>query len=269
MSVTDGKKPQQPEEFSWRKAVVRASYESATFVITRYPYLCAVLLMVTTAEEAKEKKVVRGSLKYRMAYIHLGSYFLCGTIMAFDLFGLKRFFAALTCVHLTVVSYTEYTLGYGEQIAYRMLTRNVACIGCFLMVAGGIAKNKGEGDKSARLVTFGRQMIGVYAVLSVVLTWHDKKEFAAYTHHLFKDPLVTYAVMILQLVLGLCLYTGYNVVQFSKYYAILILGLTVLIDADLKYWARNTGVKTWGTATIACRHLPVLCGLLLIRKGYS
>ena len=257
------------KEFDFKNAMVRASYETATFVITRYPYLCAVLLMVTTAEDAKEKKIVRGSLKYRMAYFHLGAYFFCGTIMSFDMFGLKRLFSILTCFHLAFVSYTEYSLSYGEQIAYRMLTRNVACIGCYLMVAGGIAKNKGEGDRSARLVSFGRQLIAVYTVLSVVLTWNDHKEFGAYLAHAFNDPLVVYVLMIIQLSLGLCLYAGYNVLQFSKYYAILLVATTVLIDLDIPYWTSNAGMKTWNTATIACRHLPVVSAMLLVRKGYT
>lgn len=260
---------EKEKQFNFKNALVRASYETATFVLTRYPYLCAVLLMVTTAEDSKEKKIVRGSLKYRMAYFHLGAYFFCGTIMSFDMFGLKRLFSILTCFHLAFVSYTEYSLSYGEQIAYRLLTRNVACIGCYLMVAGGIAKNKGEGDRSTRLVSFGRQLVGVYAVLSVVLAWNDRKEFGAYLIHSFNDPLVVYAVMIVQLSLGLCLYAGYNVLQFSKYYAILLVATTVLIDADIPYWTRNAGLKTWNTAAIACRHLPIVASMLLVRKGYT
>jgi len=259
----------QEEKFSWRNSLMRASYESATFILTRYPYLCAVLLMVTTAEDAKEKKIVRGSLKYRMAYAHLGAYFFCGTVMSFDLFGLKRFFAVFTCFHLAFVTYTEYTLTYGEQIAYRLLTRNVACIGCYLMVAGGIAKSKREGDRRQSLVSFGRQLLGVYAVLSVVLAWNDVNEYKAYLEHVFKLPAFAYLVLLLQFTLGICLYAGYNVVQFSKYYAILLLGTTVLIDADVEYWRRSSSMKTWNTATVACRHLPVVCALLLIRKGYS
>lgn len=269
--------PQQQQEPCLRKqkeidiknAFARASYESATFVLTRYPYLCAVLLMVTTAEDAKEKKIERGSMKYRMAYFHLGAYFVNATIMAFDMFGLKRLFSILTCFHLAFVSYTEYSLSYGEQIAYRLLTRNVACIGCYLMVAGGLAKNKGEGDRSSRLVSFGRQLVAVYAVLSVVLAWNDRKEFGAYLEHSFHDPLVVYALMVVQLSLGLCLYAGYNVVQISKYYALLLVAETVLVDADVDFWTRHVGLKTWNTASIACRHLPIVAAMILIRKGYT
>lgn len=254
---------------SWRTVLLRASYESATFFLTRYPYLCAVLLMVSTAEDSREKKIQRGSIKYQMAYYNLGSYFFCATVMAFDLFNLKRVFSVLTCFHLAFVAFTEYSLMYGEQVAYRLLTRNIACIGCYLMVAGGVAKNKGEADRSRTLVMFGRQVIGVYAVLSVVLAWNDKNEYQAYFQHLGRQHLITLLVLGVQLMFGLFLYSGYKVVQLSNFYAVFLLLTTVIIDADVPYWNRTTGMKTWNTATIACRHLPIIATLLLIRRGYS
>ena len=136
------------------------------------------------------------------------------------------------------------------------------------MVAGGVAKNKGESDRSRTLMTFGRQIIGVYAVLSVVLAWNDEKEYQAYYQHFARQHLFVLLLLSVQLVFGLCLYGGYKVVQLSKFYAMLLLLTTVIIDSDVPYWNRVAGIKTWNTATVACRHLPIIAVLLLIRKGY-
>lgn len=263
------KRPQQEQEFSIRKSIITASYESATFFITRYPYLCAVLLMITTAEQLKEQNIKRNSLQHQIIYVHLGVYFTCGTIMAFDLFGLKRFFAIVTTFHLGFVSYTEYNLTFGENIAYRLLTRNIACMGCYLMVAGGIAKNKGDSDRSQRLVSFGRQFIGVYSVLVAVLAWNDQEEFDAFAQIVPRfGELFAYVILVVNILLGLCLYGEYRTIQCSKLYAILLLFITVFVDANIPYWEKTTKLRTWGIITIATRHTPILCALILIRRGY-
>lgn len=261
-------KPQEKDEFSFSKALLTASYETSTFIITRYPYLCAVLLMVTTAEEMKERKIARNSLEHRIIYVHLGVYFFCGTIMAFDLLALKRFFAIVTSLHLAVTSYTEYTLTFGENIAYRKLTRNIACMGCYLMVAGGIAKHRGASDRSQRLISFGRQIIGVYAVLVVVLIWNDDEEFGAFVTSLPFGEVLTYVFLALNMILGTCLYTGYKTVQCSKIYALLLLVITVVVDANLPYWQAHSKLKTWGVVSVATRHVPIFTALLLVRRGY-
>lgn len=258
------------QEFSVRKSLIAASYESATFLIARYPYICAVLLMITTAEQLKERTIKRNSLEHQIIYVHLGMYFFCGTIMSFDMFGLKRFFAIITSLHLAYVSFTEYTLTYGENIAYRLLTRNIACMGCYLMVAGGIAKNKGDTDRSQHLVSFGRQIIGVYSVLTVVLVWNDQGEFQSFAraYPYYGGDALAYAVLFVNCVLGMCVYGGYRTVQCSKLYAILLLLITVFVDANIPYWEKTTKLKKWGIITIATRHIPILCALVLVRRGY-
>ncbi len=93
-----------------------ASYVSSAFFVTRYPYACAVLLMLTTGEAVKSSVRV-SEHKMNMAYAHLGIYFLSGTAMAFNIFGTKRLFALLSAVQIGFESYECYASGDRKEAA--------------------------------------------------------------------------------------------------------------------------------------------------------
>ena len=92
-------------------------YTVAAFVITRYPYVCAVLLMLSTGEEFNTGVRKVNSGRFSMIYAHLGMYFLAGTAMSFDLFGTKRLFALISATQMGLSSYQDYvTSGLKESV---------------------------------------------------------------------------------------------------------------------------------------------------------
>ena len=94
-------------KFSFRAKLDEAVYFVSSFVVTRYPYACAVFLMLTTAEVMKAAVTVEATF-LNMIYAHLGVFFLAGTTMAFNLFGTKRLFAIITALQFAVLSVESY-----------------------------------------------------------------------------------------------------------------------------------------------------------------
>ncbi|XP_057301613.1 uncharacterized protein LOC130636044 [Hydractinia symbiolongicarpus] len=256
----------EENSISFKKNFFIATYEAAAFTMTRYPYLCAVLMMVTTAEESKTRQFDRTAFNY--IYAHLGVAFVGGTLLSFDMFGLKRWTALAMAVQTIVISYDEYTLTKGEQIAMRLLCRNLGIIGCYLSVAGGIAKNKGAADKNKYLLTFGRQLIGAYTMLTAVLIWNSEEEFSSHAKALPGGALTVYIYIAVYMMCSICIYSGYEVVKMCKLLMCLLFAITLIVDMDVKMWTKHAGIGKWKTMTIAARHVPIISILLLIRDGY-
>lgn len=254
------------DQLNTRKSILVATYETSSFILLRYPYICAVLLMVTTAEEFANKTLGRNHVT--IIYINLALFFIAATIMAFDMFGGKRYFAVVTVFQFVYLSYHEYMKPYTEQVTFRLITRNLAVIGCFISVAGGIAKNKGTGDRNKFLLSSGRQLIGTYALLSAMFIWNGPQEFQFYSNSLPGDQISTMVIISLLIITAVAIYSGYEVVLFSKLLALLLLFVTVVIDMNVKRWESDVKLRQWIVYTIASRHIPVIATLLLIRKGY-
>ena len=242
------------------------SYETSTFILLRYPYLCAVLLMVATAEEISNKVIASDCVTF--IYFHLGLFFVCGTIMAFDMFGGKRVFAIVTVLQFMILAYQDYQKPYSEQILFRVITRNLAVIGSFLSVAGGIAKNKRVRDRNRILLVMGRQIIGTYALLIAMLLWNSPEEYNVYINSLAGSHIVVWFILGALIVCAISIYSGYEVVIFCKVFAVILVILTIIVDLNFSYWKKQANIKHWVAATIAAKHLPVINALLLMRKGY-
>ena len=222
--------------------------------------------MVATAEEISNKVITSDHVTF--IYFHLGLFFICGTIMAFDMFGGKRVFAIVTVLQFMILTYQDYQKSYNEQVLFRVITRNLAVIGSFLSVAGGIAKNKGAGDRNKVLLMMGRQIIGTYALLVAMLIWNSPEEYNVYSNSLPGSHVAIWFILGTLIVCAISIYSGYEVVIFCKAFAVILMIITVIVDLNFSYWNKQANIKHWVTATIAAKHLPVINALLLMRKGY-
>ena len=90
-----------------KKKVLEAIYVSAAFILARFPYASAILLMLSTGESLKTSLSVDRN-KLTMSYGHIGMFFFAATAMSFNLFGTKRFFALLTVAQFAVISVEDY-----------------------------------------------------------------------------------------------------------------------------------------------------------------
>ena len=90
-----------------KQKLLEALYTTTGFLLTRFPYVWAILLMMTTAELFNTNLAVdKGRLT--MSHVHLGAFFLSATAMSFNLFGTKRLFALLTSAQYVVISVQDY-----------------------------------------------------------------------------------------------------------------------------------------------------------------
>ena len=145
------------------------------------------------------------------------------------------------------------------------MSRNIAVIGCYLQVAGGLTDFERGTQRHRRLLQTGIQILGVYSFINAVIIWNSPKEFHSYVSHLPGGSFTTYLFMMLYLVCGMCMYGNYNSFYFSKLLAWLLVIVTVFVDIDAGYWWKTANITRWNTMTIASKNGCVVFTLLLIR----
>ena len=252
----------QKDAFSSREIFMRASSESACFIISRYPYVSAVLLMIITGEQSKTTELKEAE-RYHI-YFHIGLYFVSATMMAYDLFRLKKVFALVNVIHTIFMSYLEYEPSrHGEHVALNLLIRNFAIVGSFLMFAGGINETMENEKQNKHLISFGIRIIGAFAMLSAVLTWNSNEEIRIYSQALPAGLLSTYIIILSLIICGVSIYSGYHVVLTCKILTVLLLIITLIVDLSIDSLG-SKGNSSWIRISIACRHVPPMAALLLV-----
>ena len=248
------------------KAFTAAIHQAADFLVTRYPYLSLVLLMVSTPEEINDKK--KPLPNFQFIYAQLGFYFAVGTLMSFNMLGLRRFSAALMAVQCAVTAYTEFNSSHHQVIMARLLLRNLASVGCYLMVAGGLESDNCKSDRNDRLLKIGRQIIGAYLVMIGVLMIHNKTEFSVHWYLLPGGGITVWVIIILYILCGLCIDYGILVVTCCKLAMFLIFFVTLIVDMDTDMWSKSVKVHKWKVYTIAAQHIPLIGVLMMFRDSY-
>ena len=147
----------------------------------------------------------------------------------------------------------------------RHLSRNVAIIGCYLMIAGGISDFQRGVDRNRRFLAFGRQMLGAFSILNAFMIWNSHDELRAHIVHIPGGKIVSYVFVVIYVLCGVTLYGGYESAFFSKLLAWLLTVVTVLVDMDTKFWWNTAHVRYFMEMTIASRSLCIIGTLILIR----
>ena len=107
---------------------LETTYRSAAFLLTRFPYASAILLMLATAESFKTNLSVEKN-KLTLSHIHLGLFFISATAMSFDLFKMKRLFALVTAAQHIALSVEEYMDNNRKET---LMVRLLSLISCLL-----------------------------------------------------------------------------------------------------------------------------------------
>ena len=243
---------------------VKALYTSADFLVTRYPYICAVLLMLSMPDKIRNDKNRKIDLDF--IYYEIGFYFVVGTLLSFDLFKLKKFSAFIMALHSAILAWREFDSSYRQIIQARLLFRSLALVGCFLMVAGGLEKENGTLKRNTQLLKLGRQIIGAYVVLLGILLVHNGREFKI--HARFIPAGAVWFLVVCYVVCGVCIDYGVVVVKSCKFILLLLFVVSLMIDMDEDVWLKYGNIKKWTMFTIAARHMPLLGVLLQLRDGY-
>ena len=147
----------------------------------------------------------------------------------------------------------------------RQISRNVAIMGCYLMVAGGLSDFERGTQRHKRLLLTGMQLLGVYSFIYAVIIWNSPTEFKVHSSHLPGGTITTFIFIALFLVVGICLYGGYEIFYFSKVLAWLLFVVTIFVDLDTKMWWNVAHIPRWLTMTVASKHLCIIITLLLVR----
>lgn len=261
----------EDETEAQKKVFVSVINTTANFVLTRYPYLCAVLLMVSMPEEIKDSS--KPLPDFRLIYVQLGFYFVIGTVMSFDLFGWKRLAALVMSVNSIVEVFVEFNYSTKEVIVARLIFRKFAIIGCYLMVAGGL-ENPDEDDEelysddlNPRFIKFGRQIIGTYFVLLGIFMIHNRNEFSAHAHLLPGGVFVSWLIAIIYILCGITIDYGCLVVKACRLVLFLLSFVTLIVDCDSSIWVDKVGLHQWKMFSIASLHFPVVSVLMMIKEG--
>ena len=225
--------------------------------------------MVALPEELKHLKEKKNPLpSFNLIYAKLGFYFTVGTIMSFNILGLKRVSAALMAVMSVITAGMEMSNTYRQVVLARILFRNFACAGAYIMVAGGLGKGKYKAELSQRLLKLGRQIIGAYLVLLALLLLNNKKEFALHAYLLPGGAYCAWVLIIFYFVCGIAMDYGLAVVDVCKAVMIVLFIVTLTVDVDTGIWNIHGKIKPWKAYTIAGYHIPVISTLMLMRPDY-
>lgn len=138
-------------------------------------------------------------------------------------------------------------------------------MGCFLLVAGGLANFERGVTRSKKLLQIGIQLLGIYSFIYAVIVWNSPIEMKAHISHLPGGIVTTYLFIALFVVSGICIYGGYEVFYFSKVLAWLLFVVTLFVDMDEKWWWKAAHIPKWLVMTIASKNACIVVTLLLVR----
>ena len=147
----------------------------------------------------------------------------------------------------------------------RQISRNGAIVGCYLLVAGGLACFERGAERNKRLLQTGVQLLGVYSFIYAAILWNSATELKAHISHIPGGIFITYVFLALFIVTGICIYGGYEVFYFSKVLAWLLFVVTLFVDVDTQWWWKTSHIPKWVAMTVASKHGCVIVTLLLIR----
>ena len=147
----------------------------------------------------------------------------------------------------------------------KQISRNGAIVGCYLLVAGGLANFERGVERNKRLLQTGIQLLGVYSFIYAAIIWNSTVEMKAHSSHLPGGIFTTYLFIALFIATGICIYGRYEVFYFSKVLAWLIFVVTLFVDMDTKWWWKTSHIPKWVVMTIASKHACVVITLLLVR----
>ncbi|XP_028399833.1 uncharacterized protein LOC114523170 [Dendronephthya gigantea] len=236
----------------------------AGFVLTRFPYVCILTLLLQAGQERMRQPDTWIETMLEPTYVHAMIYFVCGGGMTVD--ATRRaagFAAAVHTGYFAAMSLIRPR--FSQWIMIKVFARNIALAGGYLLVAGGLVEGRNMSNLRPSLLQLGRQMQAFYAIFNGYLLWASPADKAVHISHLPLGKPVTICLTILFILCGIMLYGGLQVAYFSRLIAWMLVIVTVFVEFDTKYWGIR-GVRYWDQVLIGSQNICAIANLIILGR---
>ncbi|XP_059150849.1 transmembrane protein 101-like [Physella acuta] len=236
---------------SKRKIAIKA----VEFFLHKYPIVNALTLLMLFAERAANESAP--PINHRIIYANLIGFLGCALLMSSNI---QRKAAALFfCGQLgyfTYVFYSNKKLNYKEWLRLQVCTRQVGCIGIYLLFAYVIDRRK-----SVPLRRFAEIIMGLYLFAFTYLINNVHEVRSGVLSHMIGGEWGRYVVTVLIAACALSFFSGYFLRDMSLCAAVVIAFMVCTVDSDVDYWSRK-GVHYWNQIRMIADSLCVCVGLI-------
>ncbi|XP_077978703.1 transmembrane protein 101-like [Glandiceps talaboti] len=232
------------------------------FIISRYPYCYAVLLIMLFAERAKHGRPEGYPRQY--SYITIGSLFVFGSMIVLRI---QRPLGFLLCaiqmlIH-TYITHTSKQIHHGEWLSIRMVTRNVAVMGAYLMLASRTTERLPRRSNVHFLFPLGRYIYGLFLICYAYALYHSKEDYRAFTKLVPFGNVLVFAVVAMVAIGGVCFISDTRVRLAAQVLLFVLSFTTLFYEGSINYWTRQKYVEYWNHIVILSETVVSLGVLML------
>ncbi|XP_033926077.1 transmembrane protein 101 [Melopsittacus undulatus] len=228
----------------WRGRALRLLPAAGAGLLARLPFWHCLSALLLGAERAERRR--KPDIPVPYLYVDLAVAVLCASFMSFGV--KRRWFALGAALQLAVATYAAHVGGhghYGAWLKVRMLSRTIAIIGGFLIVASGAGERYRQRPRSRALQATGQVFLGIYLMCQAFSLQHSPEERQAHLAQVPGGELALQALFVAHGLLALAFLSGCRVRAAAQALAVLLPPLTLLVDGNLGYWHRGRGVEFW------------------------
>ncbi|CAL1535359.1 unnamed protein product [Lymnaea stagnalis] len=225
------------------------------FLMHKYPIINALTLLMLLAERAavESEPPIHPKIIYANLIGFLGSALLMSSYI-------KRKEAALVfCGQLVYFTYNFYTnskLNYKDWLRLQMCTRQMGCVGIYLLFVHILDKKK-----SILLQRVAEIVMGLYFFAFTYLINNTNEFRGAVLSHIIGGDWARYIITVALAACALSFFSGYFLRDMSLCASAVIAIIVFTVDCDFKFWSRK-GVHFWNQTRMICDSLCVCCGLI-------
>ncbi|XP_002732537.1 transmembrane protein 101-like [Saccoglossus kowalevskii] len=234
-----------------------------TFIISRYPYIFAFVLLMLFAERAEQQR----SEGYARGYIYsnIAALFVLGTLIIFDW---QKHTAYLLCaVQVAIHAFYTHTspyLHFGEWLTIRIVTRNFAVIGGYLMLASRELENIPRRFKKPLLFTTGRYVYGFFLLCYSYTLFRSKEDNRAFHKLVPLGNLFSFVMVALTAVGAGSFFSGIRLRTAARVLLVVLIVTTLYFEGNINYWWRQRFVEYWMHILILSESIVAIAVLMLL-----
>ncbi|XP_022105916.1 transmembrane protein 101-like [Acanthaster planci] len=242
--------------------VSRSLKKLGAFVLTRFPFLSAVIFVLLCNE--RERNGRPEGYPHLVIYLHVALLMLEGSMMSFAT--QRSLFALMCAVQMTVmtlVTHTSPSLRFKPWLMVRMMSRDVGVIGSYLILASRTHEELSRRYRLARLYPLGRSLLASYFIVLAYQVNREALERQAFLQHIPGGIVSVSAFCGASMLSSMMFLSQYKAKTSVRVLLALLLVSTLTVDLDFAYWKRQR-VEFWNQVTILLNDAGMLGMLLLL-----
>uniref|UniRef100_UPI00358F540E transmembrane protein 101 isoform X1 n=2 Tax=Myxine glutinosa TaxID=7769 RepID=UPI00358F540E len=235
---------------------------AGVILLTRFPFWNAFSTLMLYGERASSNR--KPDLALPFLYVDMAAAVICATFMSYGM--KRRWFALGAALQLSISYYLAVTGGhahYPEWQKVRMLSRVVALVGGFLVLASGAGESYRQKERVAVLQRVGQIFLGIHLFCQAYALQHSTDDRAVYGAAMGWELLPSTFVALYS-ILALCLVAGWQVQRAGQLLAILLPPVTLLTSGNMDYWHGRRKFEFWGQLRLAGFDVGILGAMLVL-----